>query len=317
MLTSAEINKTLGIAPPFTGLSVREVSTVIQHAGFADNIIPAASTKRLDIATISAIVESGYVALLVFTTVHGTEHVVPVFGHTRNSDEWHPQALPEYAGPTATPFYSSSSWIDHFIIHDDNFGPYYSLSARALEVDADVQTHWIIPICPIKLETSPTRAEAIAAFLTGRLLLYVKSSGTNMSKWLAYMANNQWKYIFRTILIDKNDYLDHLRLVKGHDLSRITQAELTHLDGLPDEKFWMSEITLPGIYTGNRSKLGEVLIKATLPSDDSAAAVNNLLAVRLPGRLLARDNSGQMTDNPIALDTHVPIYRMQDHDNQW
>lgn len=56
-----------------------------------------------------------------------THHVVVIYGYTRNSDEWHPQALPEYSGGPDATHRPASAWVDHFIIHDDNFGPYLAL----------------------------------------------------------------------------------------------------------------------------------------------------------------------------------------------
>lgn len=315
VLSNHFINNTLGITLPCVGMSVQQVSQIITGAGYANNVFPSAS-KQHDIATICAIVESGYVALVVFTT-ETAEHVVPVFGHTINSDEWHPQAIREYSGPATSSFYSSSAWVDHFIIHDDNFGPYYTLSARALEVDPTVAGHWILPICPIKLETSPTTAEALAAFYTAAILRHIKQAVISSSKWLNYMLGHEWRYIFRTVLIGRSAYMDHLRSAKGHDQSRMLQADLAHFDGITDDQFWMVEISLPGIYTGNRSKLGEVLIRADAPSTDDKSAFDNLLSIRFPGMLLVKNNSGELNVVYIALDTHVPIYRVNNHDNQW
>jgi hypothetical protein len=242
------------------------------------------------------------------------EHVVTVFGHTRNSDEWHPQAIPAYAGPAGTLYYSSSAWTDHFIINDDNFGPYHSLTARALEVDPNVRADWIIPLCPIKLETTPIDAEVIAAFFTNHILSSLVS--TAAGNWLKYMTGNQWTYIFRAILIGKNDYISHLRTIKGHDLSRMTQTEIGHLNILPNELFWMVEFSLPEIYTGNRTKLGEVLLRANIPPDVSNI-MKSILAIRLPRYIVTANPAGALSDYQVSLDTHVPLYRVGDHDHQW
>ena len=50
-----------------------------------------------------------------------------------------------------------------------------------------------------------------------------------------------------------------------------------------DETFWMVEFSLPPLYTGNQSKLGEVLISASVLSGDA----DSVLEIRLPGSMLS------------------------------
>jgi hypothetical protein len=93
-ITSGTINSTLSISPPLTGLSLGQISTVIDGIpGVKASIVDCNNLAHSKFLTIlAAIVESGHVALLVFTTgKENVEHVVTVFGHTRNSDEWHPE----------------------------------------------------------------------------------------------------------------------------------------------------------------------------------------------------------------------------------
>ena len=98
------------------GLTLDEMVAVVEQLGGREaEVIDCSGMEPAQyLAIIASIVESGDRALLVFPTHKaGEEHVVTVFGHTRNSDEWHPQAIPAYAGPSAQ-FYTSSMWIDHF-----------------------------------------------------------------------------------------------------------------------------------------------------------------------------------------------------------
>jgi len=263
-------------------------------------------------------VESGFITLLGFSTPGVAGHVVTVFGHTRNSDEWHPQALPAYAGPSGNEFYSSSGWIDHFIIHDDNFGPYYSLSARALEVDPRIQAQIIVPLCPIKIVNSSVWAESTASLFLNNLLADIQSAAQPYATgdWWSYITASDRKYILRSILISREDYLRHIGSICGHDLSRMKQTELMLFRGLP-ELFWMVEFTLPALYTGNRSKLGEVLLSSVARRDPTNLG-GLFLGIRMPKVFASLDAMGTaIIAHQVSLDSHASLFRIRDHDNQW
>jgi hypothetical protein len=200
----------LGLAPPLAGLSLQNINDVIvSKTGspplLADcSIIPPADYLSI----LTAYIESGFIVLFVFTTSNAIEHVVTVFGHTRNSDEWHPQAIPGYSGPASAPFYRSSAWVDHFVIHD-NLGPYYTLSSRAFEVDKTITAHWIIGIQPEhQPEILPHYAENVAAIvLKGSLANFTAHGEGN---WFKYLASQPWTHVLRPILISRAAYKAHL-----------------------------------------------------------------------------------------------------------
>jgi hypothetical protein len=318
--TSQHINDFLKIKPPLYGLQLRQIIDVIQEQGHHAEVIDCTKFNREEyISMLASIVESGGRSLLVFTTGHvsggsSTEHVVPVFGHTRNSDEWHPQAIPMYAGPASAQHYRASSWIDHFVIHDDNFGPYYTLSSQALEFDPDVKAHWIVAVRSRTLGLLSIGAEAVASLQIRNLLpsLSPLSSG----QWFDYVTNHPWTFVLRTILIGRDDYIEHLKNSKGHDGSAMLAAEIDRLRGLPDE-LWMVEFSLPALFTGNHSKLGEVLVSTDAPS--VPPDINSMtLGVRLPNLLLVRDPSAtHMQRGPSSLLSHSRIYNVVSPDHEW
>jgi hypothetical protein len=239
--------------------------------------------------------------------------VVTVFGHTRNSDEWHPEAIPAYSGPSSTPYYPSSFWIDHFLIHDDNFGPYFAFSSRALEFDANVKARWIVALHPIWPEVRPDYAEGAAAVLLANLLPSLTPLGRG--RWFEMMTRNQLRYVLRTVLIQREKYLEHIRASKSHDLTNLSDVELELFNELP-EWFWMVEISLPQLYAGNRSKLGEVLIDA-LSEASSVDLTTSLIALRLPSILIKRNGDGTMRWYPLSMLAHSPIFQNRLNDNVW
>jgi hypothetical protein len=322
-LSSGQINELVGITDPTKGMQVDDIIRVIEHFGYMVRVIAADrfNTQQY-ISALSAIVESGDRALLVFTTGNARdtssqdEHVVLVIGHTRHSDEWHPQAIPAYAGPSATPYYPSSEWIDHFLIHDDNFGPYLTLSSHALEHNPNVSAKHIIAIRERDTNLEAPFVEPLAASQLGNLLPSFKDR--NCDRWLQRIAGTGGPFVLRSLLITRAAYTEHLAVSRGHDGSAISESELNLLRVLP-EHFWIVEFSLPALFTGNHSKLGEVIIAAhedpSVDIEDQALT----LAVRLPGFFLTRkvvdDENFDVTT--VSLTSHSPVFRLSSNTQIW
>lgn len=320
-LTSASINSRLQITPPCEGLALGQIVEVIESCGLAAEV---ADCEKLNhpqrVALLASIVESGDQALLVFRTGEqrdglAEEHVVLVFGHTRHSDEWHPQAIPIYGGPGSAKYLSASAWIDHFLIHDDNLGPYYTLSSHALESDPDVAAHWIIAVRSKTPTLTANGAEGIAAATLTNILPMLATSASG--RWFDYLTQRSFRYVLRTVLIDRADYIAHLRESEGHDGSRMTDKEIAEFEGLP-ERIWMVEFSLPAIFTGNRSKLGEVLLEAD--RTDIAELTDPgaiLVGLRMPHLQLIRNASGEMIQMSASLLSHSTVFRRTNCGLEW
>ncbi|OSJ11238.1 hypothetical protein BST63_33255 [Bradyrhizobium canariense] len=314
-VTSVEINAQLGLNPPLAGLSLQNIQDVIASKTGSSAVVADCSVilPADYLSILTSYIESGFIVLFVFTTSNTVEHVVTVFGHTRNSDEWHPQAIPGYSGPASAPFYRSSAWVDHFVIHDDNLGPYYTLSSRAFEVDKSITAHWIIGIHPEhQHEILPHYAENVAAIvLKGSLANF---SAFGVGNWFNYIVQRPSTYVLRPILISRDGYKAHLLASIGHDQTKAMPGELDVADGLPDW-FWMVEFSLPALFTGNRSKLGEVLIRSEVAG--AKAPVDLVEAVRLPSLLATRNAPGGFDVHRIGLQSHSPYYTSRMHGNEW
>jgi hypothetical protein len=370
-LSPRKINEFLKLQGPIASLNMQQIVDVIcQLGGQEAEVIDCASIAPSEHSSILAsIIESGNIALLVFTTRkllkkdillsgpkvsspneylpqkvdsgqtadrflsffrrtisrilrrsarENEQHVVTVFGHTRNSDEWHPQAIPGYAGPLSAQYYPSSAWIDHFLIHDDNFGSYYTLDSGALSSDKRVRAKWIIAVRPVIPSIRSDVAETYASTILRHLLPDMARLGNG--RWAEYLAGKRHTPVLRTILMDRDVYIKHLLNATDHDGSRATSAELDVLRDLPG-RFWMIEFTLAPLFTGNRSKLGEVLIRASSEdyqkNSNPPSPMDITLGVRLPGIVwLSRTNDG-MSKHSISLSSHSPIFRLVDSDHEW
>lgn len=307
-LTTKQINSLLGVTPPCQGLALGQIVQVIESRGLEAEVTNV--EQQSYVSLLAAIIESGDQALLVFTTGNNAggqseDHVVLVFGHTRHSDEWHPQAIPVYAGPGSAEYLPASAWIDHFLIHDDNLGPYYTLSIQALDNDPDVRAHWVIAIRKQTPNLTAPGAEAIAAVMLTNMLPVLATSSSG--RWFDYITQNSWRYVLRTILMQREDYIAHLRDAKGHDESSATEEELGGLASLP-ERIWMVEFSLPSLFTGNRAKLGEVLLMADPVQPEEYDDV--FVGMRLPNVLVLKDSvTGAMIQSDCSLQSHSPSFR--------
>ncbi len=316
-ISNSAINRHLGVTPPCQGLQLGQVVSVIQDlGGMVEEVVDCSKLDSADYMKILAsIVESGDRALLVFTTAGSEEHVVCVYGHTRNSDEWHPQAIPAYAGPQSAPFYSSSMWIDHFLIHDDNFGPYYTLSSRALETNKQVAAHWIIAIRARAANIGADLAETLASVYLANTLPTLAPLAPAGTRWLSYITQQQHTYVLRAVLLERQAYIDHLSQSQCHDGSRTSATDVQLLATLP-EYFWMVEFSLPALYTGNRSKLGEVLIVPNRPAPPFGP--NDLiLAIRGPAMMVTKDPQGNFALYGFGLTAHSPVFRPNSPRYEW
>jgi len=87
------------------------------------------------------------------------------------------------------------------------------------------------------------------------------------------------------------------------------------LAGVPDY-LWMVEFSLPALYTGNRSKLGEVLLDAQMVPDPNNP-ISLIVGLRLPGLLLLKNETGRFVQHPVGIQSHMPIYLHRGHDHEW
>ncbi|EHP92941.1 C39 family peptidase [Methylorubrum extorquens] len=315
-----DINKTLGGSDPSQGLTIKDIADFIQSSGLSEPTIISCAQLNPDnyLSVVNSFVQSGMPALLVFTTgIAGNpdpvEHVVCVFGYTQNTDEWHPQAIPAYAGPSSAFYRQSSLWSDHLLVHDDNFGPYYTLSSRALEVDPHVKAKWVIGLTPRSIANFSVLAEVIASAALTNFLPALSSIGNN--KWLSYITSSSYQFILRPILIGREEYIQHLQNSRAHDGSAATAQDVSNLAGLPD-LFWMVEFSLPALFTGNHSKLGEVIVDAFSPIN-SADIFQSTFYIRMPGLLLTTNGPGQGQIENFSIQSHFPTFHIKQSNHRW
>jgi len=116
----------------------------------------------------------------------------------------------------------------------------------------------------------------------------------------------------RALLVRRDQYLDHLRDSTGHDGTKLLQAEINILKYLPDW-FWMVEFSLPSLFTGNRTKLGECIITTDL----SVNVLDQVLLMRLPSLIIIKEPNGRFVQHPVSMMSHSPLFIQRSHDHVW
>ncbi len=307
-------------------------------------------------------IESGFPGIVFFGTeiqTHEGEiayHVIPVFGHTFNEDTWAPGAdLKYFHHRKATKCLTSSAWVSMFIGHDDNSGSNFCIPQHYMEPlrtcrnetgdavlddnGAPITCHqqggsvaYAIATVPAGIEADPIEAEAIAAdFLLAILAEVPESFPGWKERWQNRLANPENALapddlILRTSLITGSGYCRHLEMVSGWDRNKkIPDSIIDTLSPVADDPFWMIEVSLPELFSANRRKVGEVLIRADRePSTDRDAG--SLLLARLPGCFAFGDFSNSVVSSPagvgpsflyvpVDIDDHVELFGCEEADS--
>lgn len=235
-------------------------------------------------------------------------HVVSVLGHTLNSDRWTPEAKWGYGNYPIQHYISSASWCDHFIISDDNYGMFGTLPSDMIRnfivptKNPNLHVSMALSILPSGVALRGYEAEQRAIVIAQKLVNVVEFTPKN--KWHERLKKNKdgkhKDLVLRTLLQTKEQYLSFI-----HDnASNITKTQQQCFDNLPNY-VWVTEVSLPNIYTGNKHKLGDVVFRANASEDEHKNGTSLALAW-FPGFI----QLGFVPQVEVwSIDTHVPLIR--------
>jgi len=307
------------------GLDVEQICLILKAAGVKYSIkssIPLSGSDQENESYpipyqsfLYGSIESGYPALLGFSLEQGEGHIIPVFGHTFNEDTWVPAAKISYFEiGKDTRYVPSETWVSTYICHDDNFGSYYCLPRNYLTEEKNAIT--VIALRPAQTEVDAILAEAIAADYLYTLVPIIVKEG-ELNEWARRLARainekHGW-FVLRTLCMSSDDYIEHLRLLKGWDSKTIPTKLIAALSvGLP-QLLWVVEISLPELFPANRRKLGEVVLdagKVLTPTQD----LSNLVLVRILNSVYCFERSQErigLTVYNAEIDTHTDLCSIQ------
>ena len=238
-------------------------------------------------------------------------HVVSVLGHTLNSDRWEPEARSGYGGFPTESYTPVTGWVGHYIINDDNFGMYVTLPSDMLRnylvpsKNPNLHATRAVAIVPSDVQLSGLLAEGRAVSFVQSLIQKIKRPFPVI--WLERLAQQSQNIVSRTLLQTKASYRQYIDGLVQEGHTTLTPEIEQRLDNMP-EHIWVSEITLPHLYTGNKHKLGDVIIRANA-TDEEYLAGKSFELVWLPGFI--HFGSDHRTF-PWGIRTHVPLIREEE-----
>ena len=312
------------------GLSTDEMIKAIEHYGancfvgnYTSNITPPVPFQKY----IYGSIESGFPSLVVFATQSSSYHAIPIFGHTFNEDTWVPNAEFSYFKiGKGIKYIPSESWLSMYIAHDDNWGSNYCIPRRYLHTQKDCDVipgtitkckkepegvAYTISTFPKEILMSPIHAEALAAdFLFSILQRLSEVTPIWGERLKNYSEHNL--IVIRPILVSNKEYINHLSTIKDwHDNSikeDILNILTTHLNS---SFYWLIEISLPELFSANRRKVGEIIIRSDIKPPHSRS-MDSFVFARIPG-FVTMYSSGD-ANNPefsfiqSGIDSHTPLY---------
>lgn len=231
--------------------------------------------------------ESGIPVQLIIPTEEG-RHALTVVGHSFNPDVWWVLAQEYYSRrPSGGNYHSSTTWIENFIVHDDNFGPYLTVPKEFILAAENLYGVVIVVPLPMDVNMNGERAEMLAnMFLLTEIdpqkLVQAKMESRITTKtwdwfelfWRHYIRND---VVLRTWLLSSEDFKtnhapEHLKPHYG-------------LLRLPP-KVWLSELSIPELFCHARFRLGEIIFDSTAVPWPRQRP---FLSIHVPGLLIVRN----------------------------
>jgi hypothetical protein len=311
-----QLHESLATAPGIAGPGLDQMVDALHNLGVSCKVqdLRQAAQPEDYRGLVYATVESGYPAIIVFTTSHGFRHAITVVGHTLNSDTWVPEVEFGYGSVGSSPKYHTTyDWAPHWIINDGNLGMYYCLEPNRLRLDAGAG-HVAAGQATSQALTEPLKAEAVIGLYETDSEIIVANAETKVAQLLSnvttYLMNagpissdpqSKWLWrllctcspkdltagpILRIFQTTRSIYLKSLfeepdwnNQILGPDERKVLAGLLQPV--LPD-RIWICEFTLVHLFTANRRKLGEVVFSGSW-SNTRDLLGPGLHFVRLPG----------------------------------
>jgi hypothetical protein len=267
-------------------------------------------------------IESGYPAIVTFSVDDTKEkeeeeekggeeekgpflHAIPLFGHTFNEDTWVQRAESYFHVGPETKCIPSESWTSMYIAHDDNWGSNYCIPRNYLRTKRycdkpDGNPNYcqmgsrlervtdIFGAMPKEIKLNHIEAEAIGVGYLYLLLAYLPSIDDIWTKRLTYFTV-EGQVVIRPVLIDSIEYLHHLKQIKDWNCNLIANNTISILEEFflqygegESEKVWMVELSVPELFSANKRKVGEVLLRADI-EPKIARDFETFVFARFPG----------------------------------
>lgn len=306
-----------GSPMPGSGLSLSQIHDVLSEVGVKydeynlNTRVPGYYYQKC----IYDGVESGIGSLLFlcYGDNGSTKHVLPVYGHTFNSNTWVPDAESSYfMMGNGVGYMPSDLWTDDFLAHDDNFGCNFSIPRKHIAED---NAFWVISLHKQGDCLSPRIAEGASLFILSvwsRSLDSTNIWNNQIVQLLPSVPNEsiQPRFVFRTVSVSKADYLEYIsKEIDGRGNKEAKSVlDALHTMDLP-QRFLVVELSLPQLFPANKRKIGEFIFDVSKETgDDVALTVKNAFCFgRMPGEYLYPDKGGWFMRRKSRIVDHTKL----------
>lgn len=278
--------------PNRSGLRLEQITEAVRTAGFSPHLIPLRNDEQ---ATPESLlhakrslypyVESGIPVILAVIR-DSSGHAVLMIGHG-----W--TETPAHLSPIYTPspdsgsnfnVYDASSWVEPFIIHNDNSGPYLPLKENDNETYCLADAVNALPLLPADVFIDGNEARK-ACF---RLLIDILNTSQRI---------DLPDFVIRTYLRDRSDFRKSVLKSNMSD-----QVKRYYREKWLPKRIWVMEINAFENYQeapkGTTIRLGEVLLD---PSSEPTEG--HFLTIHLTPTLVSGENTE--TEQGIIIDRNA------------
>jgi hypothetical protein len=271
---------------PTEGLSVPQICHVLRKFDRSPLVyefgkdMPAPYTAE---RVIYHYLESGIPVIIGIKTA-GSGHALVVVGHSFEPDTWWALAGTDYyqGKPSGIKYHCSTTWIQNFIIQDDNYGPYLTIPRDYVWAMADQSLVVIVPL-PKDVMVKGEDAEYYAyRMLSDKIILrrFPKEGDTRfVDIFVRHLETDQ--LVLRTYLQERNEFKQKVKDDK--DLS--PQLSRFYQDLAMPEHIWITEVSIPELFCQQRLCFGEVITDSTT----DLKMEHGFLSIHLPRLLVIRD----------------------------
>lgn len=224
--------------------------------------------KRQCIQDIYGFVESGFPVLLAIKLPRNSYHALLVLGHTHDRNSWTAIADLGYfrsrRAVERTKYLPNTAWISNFIVHDDNFGPYYFMPTEKL---VEVFEYGFVVLPDRAIGCFPTGAANTAFDFVTRSEFTVAVRAL-LKKDAISPANQQWfREFVKHLSVDAGDglvlrpmLLSGRGAIKRYEKHALYPAVKTLMSDRLDRYSWYVEMSWPDLYCHRQLCSGAVLM---------------------------------------------------------
>ena len=268
---------------PTEGLRPMQISEALKKMGYSPLVYEYGQDRERPFPPERVIyhyLESKIPIIVGIPTAAG-KHALTVIGHSFEPDLWWALAEKPYynSRPSGVDHHCSTTWLQNFIVHDDNFGPYLTIPKEFIWAASRETLIVMVPLPP-NVNITGEEAETIAYVLL--------VSATRIAAEETNVTQEDGKYfnIFREHL-QNEDLVLRTWLLPSEQFKKqyVSPAVAEYYNNLKmPNKIWLTEVSIPELFCQARLRLGEVIIDPT-----AAKTRTCFLAIHLPGYMIFRN----------------------------